>query len=293
MKILYTADLHGRYNLYKQLIELAEKEAVNIIIIGGDILPKDCPFEDSLKIQRQFIKETLYPMFTKFKEAHPKVRIYTMMGNDDWAINMNLLKEMEKKGLIGLLHRRVHQLDEHFFIMGYSCVPLTIFSIKDWERLDDKDQKLPKDTYLPCISTQKGIIIDIDINKWLNSHKTVKQELEEIAKLAIPKRTIYVMHAPPYGTALDVLYDGTHAGSKAIKEFILEYQPLLTLHGHIHESPTMSGKYMEIIGETICINPGQHIEKLQAVIFELPDILNKIKYFCEISARKPQWLSKD
>jgi len=37
MKIPYTADLHGRHNLYKQLIELAEKEAVNIIIIGGDI----------------------------------------------------------------------------------------------------------------------------------------------------------------------------------------------------------------------------------------------------------------
>jgi len=40
-------------------------------------------------------------------------------------------------------------------------------------------------------------------------------------------------------------------GSTAVREAILEYQPLLSLHGHIHES-----RGMQRLGQTICINPG-------------------------------------
>ena len=55
---------------------------------------------------------------------------------------------------------------------------------------------------------------------------------------------------------LDVLYTGKHIGSKSVRDFIEKEQPFLTLHGHIHESPDMSGVWKQNIGKTISMNPG-------------------------------------
>ena len=84
------------------------------------------------------------------------------------------------------------------------------------------------------------------------------------------KRTgtaIFNLHAPPYDSGLDtapkldenlrpVLAPGgktmdATVGSKAVREILLKYQPLLSLHGHIHES-----KGFTRIGRTTCLNPG-------------------------------------
>jgi len=56
-----------------------------------------------------------------------------------------------------------------------------------------------------------------------------------------------------------------------VRAFIEEHQPPLTLHGHIHESPMVSGSYAERIGRTLCVNPGQSPERLHAVIFDTDD----------------------
>jgi Icc-related predicted phosphoesterase len=70
--------------------------------------------------------------------------------------------------------------------------------------------------------------------------------------LAIPieGKAIILSHAPPYG-ACDKTFFGTHAGSKALRNFILQWQPTLVLCGHIHE-----GRGKTNIGETIVANPG-------------------------------------
>ncbi len=54
-----------------------------------------------------------------------------------------------------------------------------------------------------------------------------------------------------------------------MRRWIENRQPLLTLHGHIHESPDLSGRWAERIGSTICVNPGAAGEPmLQAVVLE-------------------------
>ncbi|MDL1962936.1 MAG: metallophosphoesterase [Deltaproteobacteria bacterium] len=62
---------------------------------------------------------------------------------------------------------------------------------------------------------------------------------------------ILVSHTPPYNTVMDIVGDGIHAGSTAVRKFIEEYQPQLCLTGHIHEA---IGK--DKIGSTIIVNPG-------------------------------------
>ena len=79
-------------------------------------------------------------------------------------------------------------------------------------------------------------------------------------------RCIFNVHVPPFGTTLDacpkldenlqVVYEmglpvQTHAGCQTLVDVIKEHQPLLGLHGHVHE-----GRAKINIGKTICINPG-------------------------------------
>jgi Icc-related predicted phosphoesterase len=62
---------------------------------------------------------------------------------------------------------------------------------------------------------------------------------------------ILVSHAPPIQTKTDRLTNGNHVGSKAVRTFIEEKQPLLCVTGHIHES-----RGQDYIGRTLIINPG-------------------------------------
>ena len=45
-------------------------------------------------------------------------------------------------------------------------------------------------------------------------------------------------------------------GSHAVREHIAARDYLLTLHGHIHESPSLSGRWYETVGNTVCVQPG-------------------------------------
>ncbi|MGC8816411.1 MAG: metallophosphoesterase [Candidatus Hadarchaeum sp.] len=62
---------------------------------------------------------------------------------------------------------------------------------------------------------------------------------------------ILVTHAPPHGTEVDRIREGTHVGSKSIRQFIEKRQPLLSLCAHVHE-----GRGVDQLGRTLVINPG-------------------------------------
>ena len=47
---------------------------------------------------------------------------------------------------------------------------------------------------------------------------------------------VLVCHTPPYGTALDQIRQGLHAGSHSVREFIEKHQPAYFYCGHIHEA---------------------------------------------------------
>jgi len=179
--------------------------------------------------QRHFLVTWLVPNLERFVKERKK-EVFIMMGNDDFSINMDILEKAEKRGILNIAHNRIHKIDGKFLI-GYSFIAPTPFFIKDWERLE----------------------------------QDIKKDLDKFAKKADPRKSIYMFHIPPYNTKLDVLYNGEHAGSTGVKMFIEQHQPLLTLHGHIHESPDMSGAWKETFGRTLSINPGNG----RAVVFDL------------------------
>jgi Icc-related predicted phosphoesterase len=106
---------------------------------------------------------------------------------------------------------------------------------------------------------------------------------------ADPDHTILNFHAPPYGSKLDnapaLNADMTYAsggqairpvGSTAVRDAVASFQPLLSLHGHIHESRGAAR-----LGRTLALNPGSSYEEgiLQAAIVTIDPKKNKVKNY--------------
>ncbi|MBU2645234.1 metallophosphoesterase family protein [bacterium] len=62
---------------------------------------------------------------------------------------------------------------------------------------------------------------------------------------------VLVSHQPPRDTAADRVKQGLHVGSRSVRQFVEQYQPLVCFTGHIHE-----GAGIDAIGETQIVNPG-------------------------------------
>ena len=63
-----------------------------------------------------------------------------------------------------------------------------------------------------------------------------EQLAEKLDRFAGLSPLALIAHAPPYGTALDRVSNGLHAGSKSVREFIEKHQPEYFFCGHIHEA---------------------------------------------------------
>ena len=118
-----------------------------------------------------------------------------------------------------------------------------------------------------------------------NTHREETEEqlgerIEAMAKqVPDPSRAIFNLHCPPYNSGLDeapaidadlkLLHGGRAlrpVGSTAVRQAIEKHQPLLSLHGHIHES-----KGAVKLGKTLSINPGSSYEEgmLMGAIIQL------------------------
>lgn len=71
------------------------------------------------------------------------------------------------------------------------------------------------------------------------------------------EKYIFVCHCPPSSVGLGNIDKDTDVGSNALYKWIETTQPLLTLHGHIHESPQVTGYHTAKIGHTTVHQPGQ------------------------------------
>jgi Icc-related predicted phosphoesterase len=110
-----------------------------------------------------------------------------------------------------------------------------------------------------------------NITPWHSHREQTEEQLgaayERVAAgLTHPERAIVNVHVPPFDTQLDdaPMLDANlkvqqqlgqvkfaPAGSTAVRAFLEQRQPLLGLHGHIHESAGIRR-----LGRTIAINPG-------------------------------------
>jgi Icc-related predicted phosphoesterase len=110
-----------------------------------------------------------------------------------------------------------------------------------------------------------------DLPDWLAYAKTLRTLTDELAALPCPDNAgprVYVIHMPPHRMGLDVCVGGQRVGSRAVYEFLEKVQPTLSLHGHIHESPALSGTWRATLGHTVCVQPGQ-LDDFTYVVIDL------------------------
>ncbi|MFX0058617.1 MAG: metallophosphoesterase [Candidatus Hodarchaeota archaeon] len=265
MKILYATDIHGSRWKYEMIFEVAENLEVDIVINGGDMLP----FGDFLN-QDKFIKNYLDSYFSKFNDN--KIYYITMLANDDLLIFDELFNQIcnQYKYVISIAQRRF-KLQKYEFI-GMNLVTDLPFVLKDRVRKDTENFTFPKQFGTAMISSLNGWKKIPDWSSYVANLPTIEEELNNLIIPDDIRNTIYIFHMPPANMGLDVCYDGRKVGSKAIYNFISKYQPLLTLHGHIHESPETSGKWHAYLNETLCIQPGQSLFHEKYLIYALIDL---------------------
>ena len=288
MQVLFASDLHGETHLYHELFALARRASAEILILGGDLLPSFAPsrkYEDMIPNQRTFIDQFLLPFFKTLIEDTLARLMFLIPGN--WDLGYPYLFRDPVENIVDL-SQKVYRLPSGYELIGYPFVPPTPFRPKTYEKMDDRESSWPpqKNPSYIRLAEHEDQLTPIDPHLYLKQGGTIEEDLQRLASPTDLKKTIYVMHSPPYGTRLDSIHGGHHVGSKAIKTFVERNQPLLTLHGHIHESPEVSGSFFDKIGETISVNPGQCTSRsrdsyeLHAVTFEIEKIGGTLSHTC-------------
>lgn len=265
MRICFTSDLHGDAGLYEQLEQLLRAETPDLLILGGDLFV-DGEREDPVGTQVASLEREFMPRVAAWRAAAPWMCVACILGNHEWLCTRDALQAHHDAGRIVLLdHRRAWQ-HQGFTLLGYSSTPPTPHWGKDFERLDLPGDPLP---HFPgwAWDPARGGTREIDLAEHFNGRLAISQELELAPRAADP--WILVAHAPPYDSKLDRLAKVTYPiGSRAVRHFIEQRQPLCTLHGHVHDSPDVTGCYSERFGATLSINPGQSHTRLYAVVFD-------------------------
>jgi Icc-related predicted phosphoesterase len=285
LRILFTSDIHGSDLCYRKFLRAIQDYKANLAIIGGDITGK--AFVPVIAKKDGTYVTTLFGVehrardekeLAKLTERIAAVGFYhkilTMEEYEKLSQNESILRDVFKELMLERIKKWV-ELAENF-VKAYKIRFLLMPGNDD---IHEIDAIINKSEYVTnpaekIVQVDSYEIVGSDyanMTPW-NCPRDIEDELleaklEEIMiNVKNPNTAILVSHAPPYGTKIDlapaldknlqyvtrggyVVFE--HVGSKAVRKIIEKYQPLLGLHGHIHES-----KGYDKIGRTLIINPG-------------------------------------
>ncbi len=269
--VLFASDLHGHTALYDSCLALVAEKHPSLVLLGGDLLPNWSPRERLLEDQRAFIRSNLRGFLESIRRLDETIEIGLMLGNEDGQTLEEELVPFSGTGLCHVISGRRSTTRSGWTVLGFNLVPETPFALKDADRRD-ADSDPARYPHVDAFWSTPSGLSKINPAQWLDQHDSLAAELDRLGPIDNPRRTIFFSHSPPYDTPLDLMMDGTHVGSRSIRRYIEANQPLVSLHGHIHESFHQSGRYACRLGETVCFNPGQiHRPALDAALFHTSD----------------------
>lgn len=274
MTFLYATDLHGDLDAYEALAERALAESAAALILGGDLVE----YHPRAARQIAFVEGPLAGLLARLRES--AVAVFAIHGNVERPATVARLSDLESEGLLALLESRPTRFGEEaegLDLIGCALVPPTPFRVKDHERRD-----LARDRYAgpwPIFLSP----LEADGEPWEAPAEILDRRLsieEELALAPESDRPVFlVAHSPPHETALDLVARGAHAGSRAVRAFIEGRVPRIALHGHLHDSPDLSGRWAEPLGATLCVNPGPaRGSRPNAVLFDPADVPGTLRH---------------
>lgn len=248
------------------------------MLIGGDALPHGWAGLETadfghLDFVNGFLVKNLLALKDELGDGYP--RIFLILGNDDARIEEAAVLDAATRGVWEYIHLR-SVLFGDYTLYGYAYVPPTPFLLKDWERYD-----VSRYTDPGSVSPEEGWR-SYPVAEQEIKYTTIKDDLDRMTGNLDLARAILLFHSPPYRTKLDLsartnqMIDHVpldrHLGSIAVRRFIEARQPLLTLHGHVHESARLSGSWRDRIGRTHCFSAAHDGPELALVRFDPGDL---------------------
>lgn len=289
MKLFYATDVHGSEICWKKFISGGKFYEVDTLILGGDmtgkaIVPIIDQGNDKYKVTL-LEQESILEGMEAVKEMEKMIQdrgYYPYVTDPDEVAEISntpgrsdelFLEEVTKT-----LERWMEYADDKLAGKGISCYVCPgnddVFEVDD-VIAQSKTVKHAEGQVLELSEHHEMVSSGwSNPTPWDTHREEPDEDLEVrleavIAKAKDPNTAIFNLHPPPYGSGLDEAPEltedlrPTHAGralipvgSHAVLHVIEKYQPLLGLHGHIHE-----GKGTRKYKRTLCINPGSMYEQ--------------------------------
>jgi Icc-related predicted phosphoesterase len=300
-RVFYTTDLHGSTVVFKKFINAAKFYEAQVLVLGGDMVGKMIiPMvkqaggtyhanylgqiyeissnEELEKLELNFENSGLYPIRVTPEEV------------EAYRNDKSMVEQTFGKLAAARVERWLEIAEERLRGTGIRCY------VQPGN--DDPYDIDPVFKQSDVIQNVDGKIVMIDDDHEMISIGAANQTpwncprdkpeddlsglIENLAvQLKVPQQAVFNLHVPPYDTNLDIApeldanltpklsltggFKMVPVGSKAVRKAIEKYQPLLGLHGHIHES-----RSAQKIGRTLCINPGSEYGEgvLRGVVLE-------------------------
>jgi len=281
---MFASDLHGKIGRYEKLFTIVLKETPDAVFLGGDLLPNQFNLTTTIE---EFLNKTIFSKIEKIRKNQKKnIRFFVILGNDDPRVYESIFYAAHNKGLIEYINNKTVGFADKY-VTGYSFVPPTPFLLKDWEKYD-----VSRYVDVGAVSPENGTrTVHVPLDEIKES--TIADDLENLSLNAPVDKTIFLFHSPPYHSYLDTadLQGKTidhapldvHIGSIAIQRFIKNKQPLLTLHGHAHESTRLTGQWKEQFGRTISLSAAHDGPELALIRFNTDDVQNATRELLVVS----------
>ena len=286
-RIFFATDVHGSEKCWRKFINAGKVYKADILILGGDLTGKAIiPIvKENNRYRVSFLDQVLVVKESDIKNIMELIRdkglypyVLSREEYEEYASNPakveKLFIELSKQVLKDWVAWADRKLEE-YGLVAYVCpgnddrleVDSVIDEAKRIIRAESKVLEVFKG--IEMISTGWT-----NPTPWKTPRECSEEELYERIKAMAEKikdvqSSIFNLHAPPYNSKLDEApeldeklrpkYGGratVPVGSKAVRRAIEEYQPMLGLHGHIHESRGVTR-----IGRTICLNPGSSYDQ--------------------------------
>ena len=284
LRLFFVTDVHGSDRCFKKFLNAGRFYDVDHLILGGDITGKSIvPIEIVPTGWRARYGDDLYELSTE-SELHELEQLvrdggsYPVVGERDELLRLDDEAHREQvftQVVVDGIRRWVDLAEERLSGTGIRCFvtpgnddffeidePLRESEIVEFVEgrcvhLDDRHE---------MITTGYSNPTPWDTPRELPEEQMAARIEEMYAQVEQPESLVAVLHPPPYGTDLDQApaIDGEFrvkleaggvkfapVGSTAVRDFVERRQPLLALHGHVHES-----KAAQYLGRTLCINPG-------------------------------------
>jgi len=269
----FVTDLHGRTGRYEALFRAIEAERPAAVFLGGDLLPSGLLAGSSAAPHQDFINDYLLHRLAQVRSnlGSDYPAVFLILGNDDGRSEEAAILDGAVRGFWTYAHGRKSGFGSHT-VYGYCFIPPSPFLLKDWERYDVSRYVDPG-----CVSPEEGIHT-VPVPEITLRQATIAGDLDRLAADDDLSAAIFLFHAPPYGCELDRAdldgrtYEGVpldvHIGSIAIQRFLQSRSPKVSLHGHVHEAPRLTGVWKIRIGGTVAISAAHDGPELALVRFD-------------------------